>query len=232
MRNRAVAIISFLLSLPAIAAAQDTRPGFAVFPFANGGSVGPDREDLSDLSVGFQQMLMTELSQNTALRVIERGMLRQLIEEQDLGGSGRVDPNTAARIGKIVGAKFALLGGFVDSFGTMRLDARIVDVETSEIVKAEAVRGKREDLYDLLVDLSGRVTSGVNLPPLPAEVRKARQARKIPDAAAVLYSRALVYEDGGRMDRARELYAEITQKFPEMTEARDRLNQLKGSFMP
>jgi TolB-like protein len=232
MWNRVVTILMLLMLSPTLAAAQDTRPGFAVFPFANGGSVGPDRQDLSDLSVGFQQMLMTELSQNTALRVIERGMLRQLLEEQDLGASGRVDPNTAARIGKVVGAKFALLGGFVDSFGTMRLDARIVDVETSEIVKAEAVRGKREDLYDLLVDLSGRVTAGVDLPPLPTEVRKARQARKIPEAATVLYSRALVYEDRGRMDRARELYAEITQKFPEMTEARDRLNQLKGSFVP
>ena len=61
-------------------------------------------------------------------------------------------------------------------------------------------------------------------------MRKARQARKIPEAAGVLYSRALVYEDRGRKEQAMELYAEIAEKFPEMTEARDRLNQLRRSL--
>lgn len=226
MRNR-VAGVLMLVMVASPGAAQDHRPGFAVFPFANGGSVGPDRQDLQDFSVGFQQMLMTELDQNSALRVIERAMLRQLLEEQDLGASGRVEPNTAARIGRIVGAKFALLGGFVDSFGVMRLDARVVDVETSEIVKSETVQSKREDLYDLLVELAGKVTSGVDLPALPREVREARKARNIPGEAQALYSRALVLEDRGRMEEAMEYFAQIAQRFPDMTEAQDRLKQLR-----
>lgn len=206
----------------------DRRPGIAVFPFTNGGSYGPDREDLEPLTVGVQQMLLTELAQNPALRIVERRMLRDLIAEQDLGASGRVDSETAARIGRLVGARYAVTGVFMDMFGTFRLDGHIVDVETGEVLKTEEVRDKREKMYDLLVELAGKITAGVDLPALPAPVRDARRAREIPPEALALYSRAQVYEDGGRTDRAIELYRRISQEFPQMTEAREALQQLTG----
>jgi TolB-like protein len=227
--RRLALLLVVLLPVPAAAQGQaDTRPGFAVFPFANGGSYGLAREDLAALGVGIQQILLTELSQNTALRIIERGMLREILEEQNLARDGRVDPGTAARIGKLVGARYALTGGFVDLNGAMRLDGHIVDVETSEIIKAEEIRGKRDDLFDLLVDFAGRVTQDVKLPPLAAQVREARKAREIPAEAITLYSRAQVYQDGGRTERAIELYRQIAEKFPAMTEATEALRQLTG----
>ena len=125
---------------PASAMGQDTRPGIAVWPFENGGSYGQDAEDFEALRVGLQQILITELARNGSMRVVERARLNELIQEQDLGASGRVDPNTAAQVGKLVGAKFMVLGGFVDLFGDFRIDARIVDVETGELTKLTANR--------------------------------------------------------------------------------------------
>jgi TolB-like protein len=208
----------------------DTRPGIAVFPFVDGGSFGPDKEDFAALSVGLQQMLTTELAQNPALRVVERAALKQLMDEQTLGASGRVDPQTAARLGKMVGAKYVVLGGFTDAFGTMRLDGRIVVVETTEVLRAEEVRDKREQIFDMVVRLSDQVTKGVKLAPLSAQARQVRngRAKKLPAAAAALYSRALVLQDHGRKDKAVELYREIVQRFPEMNEAREALRQLTG----
>ena len=46
----------------AAAQAQDARPGIAVMPFANGGSVGQDKELPEALGVGFQQMLRASLA--------------------------------------------------------------------------------------------------------------------------------------------------------------------------
>ena len=223
------ALLTALL-VPSAAAAQDfdARPGLAVFPFTNGGSFGPDKEDLAMLEVGIQQMLLTELAQNPNLRIVERSMLRAILDEQGLVTSGQVDPRTAAQIGRLVGARYVVTGAFMDLYGTFRLDGRIVDVETGEILKTEEVRDRRQNIYQLLVDLAGRITQGVSLPPLEVAMVAERRARAIPAEAVTLFSRAQVYQDGGRHEQAIELYRQISERFPEMTEAREALRQLEG----
>jgi len=84
---------------------QDTRPGIAVLPFDNGGSYGQGKEDFDALQKGIAGMLISELAQNPSARVVEREDVQRLIEEQNLGAAGRVDPQTAAKIGKLVGAR-------------------------------------------------------------------------------------------------------------------------------
>ncbi len=223
--------ITFALAMglvgPAAATGQDTRPGIAVWPFENGGSYGQDAEDFEALRVGLQQILITELARNGSMRVVERSRLNELIQEQDLGASGRVDPNTAAQIGKLVGAKFMVLGGFVDLFGDFRIDARIVDVETGELVKTDHVTDKREQLYRLVVELSAKLTQNVNLPPLDDEAALQEQAREIPTEALTLYSRAIFFEDRGDTERAIDLYNRAVATFPDYTEAEEALQQLQ-----
>lgn len=229
-----VVVIGIVLAavLPPGAAGQDafdSRPGIAVFPFTSGGSFGPDREDLAPLEVGIQQMLLTELAQNENLRVVERSRLREIMEEQGLATSGAVDPATAARAGRLVGARYVITGVFVDLYGRFRMDGRVVDVETGEVLNTEEVQDGRENIYELLVELASRITEGVDLPPLAAQVAEQRRAREIPAEAVALYSRAQVFQDGGRREQAIELYRQIAQRFPEMTEARESLMQLTGS---
>jgi TolB-like protein len=208
----ALALVTGVASIDAVA--QDNRPGVAVMSFSNGGSYGQDAEVFDALEVGLQQMLLTELSQNSNLRIVERGRLNELLAEQDLAAEGRVDANTAARIGRLVGARYVVLGGFIDFYGDFRI---------------ERVRDKREQLYDLVVDLSGRITAGLNLPTLPAEVREAREEREIPTEALELYSRALFYQDRGLNDRAIQLFQRVESEFPQLTEASEALRQLGAS---
>ncbi len=217
------------LMAPPVAQGQDTRPGIGVWIFENGGSYGQDAENFEALRVGLQQILMTELARNPAMRVVERSQLNALIAEQDLGAGGRVDPETAAQVGRIIGAKFMVVGGFVDWFGDFRLDARIVDCETSEIITAIGLREQREELYQLIVDLTGRLTSDVRLPSLEIEEQIEEQAREIPVDALTLFSRAVFFEDRGDSERAKEFYARASQLFPDYTEATERLQQLSGS---
>lgn len=206
----------------------DSRPGIAVLPFAAGISLGTERENLDALSIGLQQILITELAQNPALRVVERGVIRDLLQEQELGASQRVDPATAARLGRIVGAKYVLTGGFNDVDQDFRLDGRIVDVETSEILRAVEVTDRRDRLYRVVVEMARRVTNGVNLPPLQAELRRERETRgaTLPRDAVILYSQAQFFQDRGQLDRARELYRRVTTEFPALTEAREALQRM------
>jgi TolB-like protein len=231
MRRRSVLLA---LALALIAAGgvsgqeQDRRPGIAVFPFANGGSFGPGSENLADLGVGLQSMMITELAHNPALRVVERAMLRQIMEEIDLSQTDRVDVETAVRVGKLVGARYAVTGGFVDNFGRMRLDARIINVETSEVVKAEEVTQPRTELFDMVLEIAQKITADADLPPLPERSRQEREAKTIPAEAIEMLSKALVFQDAGRRDQAEQLYRQITNRFPDVEEARTQLRQLTG----
>src|SRR2546430_1687778 len=154
MRARLLALVSLALlgcigrELGAQGRGQDTRPGIAVLPFDNSGSYGQDRENFDALQKGIAGMLISELAANPAARVVEREEIQKLIEEQNLGASGRVDAQTAAKIGKLVGARYVVLGTFIDFYGDFRVDARLVSVETSEIVKVESDRAQRDHLYD------------------------------------------------------------------------------------
>jgi TolB-like protein len=208
--------------------AQDRRPGVAVLRFDNGGSHGEQAEegDFAALEIGLQQMLLTELSQSTDLRIIERGRLNELLTEQGLAAEGRVNQAGAARVGQVVGARYVVLGSFTDLFGQFRMDARVVDVETSDILESESVRDRRENIYDLLVDLASAIIDDIDLPPLPEQAREARKSRDIPPEAITLFSRAQVFEDGGQKERAIELYRRLTTEFPDMVQAQQALEQL------
>jgi tetratricopeptide (TPR) repeat protein len=122
-----------------------------------------------------------------------------------------------------------VMGSFTDLFGRLRMDARLVDVETGEILRSERVDDRREEIYGLLVDLAASLADGLDLPPLPAEQREARRAREIPAEAVTLYSRAQVYQDAGRTEQAITLYRRIADEFPDMVEAREALEQLTGA---
>ncbi len=210
------------------AAAQDTRPGIGVLSFENGGSYGLESEDYDAFGVGLQQMLITELAINTDLRLVDRGRIQQVLDEIDLGASGKVDANTAARIGKIVAAKYMILGGFIDWYSDLRFDARIVEVETSEIMQAKFVRGKRADMFDMVVELADQVTRGAELEPLSKSLMNERKDIKLSEEAVRLYTKGVLYQDRGDTERAIELFSQVTREFPDYTAAQEALRQLRG----
>ncbi|HMA43324.1 MAG TPA: CsgG/HfaB family protein [Gemmatimonadales bacterium] len=212
-------------ALAAQGGGQDTRPGIAVFAFANGGSYGAQKEDYDALERGMAGMLISELGANPALRVVERENIQRLVDEQNLGASGRVDDQTAAKIGKIVGARYAVMGSFIDLYGDFRVDVRVVNVETSEIIKTEKVSMQREHLFDLVRTLAGALNKDLNLPPLSRQASEQRMSRQIPTEALTYYSRALLYHDRGNHTQARVMFQKAIDVFPEYAEAKDGLQR-------
>jgi TolB-like protein len=208
--------------------AQDNRPGIGVLSFENGGSYGLESEDYDAFEVGLQQMLISELAINSDLRLVDRGRIQAVLNEIELGASGKVDANTAAQIGKIVGAKYMIMGGFIDWYSDLRFDARIVEVETSEIVQAKFVRGKRDDMFDMVVELADQVTRGAELEPLSKSLMNERKEIKLSEEAVRLYTKGVLYQDRGDTERAVELFSQVTREFPEYTPAQEALSQIQG----
>src|SRR5205823_3403863 len=209
MRARLLALVSFALlgsigrDLGAQGRGQDTRPGIAVLPFDNSGSYGQDKENFDALQKGIAGMLISELAANPAARVVEREEIEKLLAEQSLGASGKVTPETAAKIGKLVGARYVIVGTFIDFYGDFRLDARLVNVETSEIVKVESDRMQRDHLFDIIRTVAARLMKDTNLPPLPRQASDQRTNRQIPTEALTFYRRRSCSRIAGRRTRPR-----------------------------
>jgi TolB-like protein len=237
MRSRSLFALVTLgaVSLSAVAglAAQqrgaDTRPGIAVLPFNNGGSYGQEKENFDALEVGIAAMLISELSANPAARVVEREEIQRLMDEQNLGASGRVDAQTAARIGKLVGARYVVLGSFIDFYGDFRVDVRLVNVETSEIVKTESEKMQRDHLFDIIKTVAGKLMRDANLPVLPRQTSDERTSRQVPTEALTYYSRAILYQNRGQKDKAVEMYNQALSVFPDYAEAREGLQRVQRS---
>ncbi len=235
MRARLLALASLALlgsigrPLGAQGRGQDTRPGIAVLPFDNSGSYGQDKENFDALQKGIAGMLISELAANPAARVVEREEIEKLLAEQSLGASGKVTPETAAKIGKLVGARYVIAGTFIDFYGDFRLDARLVNVETSEIVKVESDRMQRDHLFDIIRTVAARLMKDTNLPPLPRQASDQRSNRQIPTEALTFYSKALLFQDRGQKDKAAEMYQRALAVFPEYTEAQQGLLRVKNS---
>ena len=160
-------IVTVILSLVIFTVSQalaQEKPRIGVLRFTNdthagwwGGSVGRDLQD----------MLVSELASLKAFQVLERKELEAVLGEQDLGASGRVDKNTAAKIGKIKGAKYLVAStvsayeegtsgksggisiGFLSVGGKkatayMAVDLKVIDTTTGEIVDARTVEATSE----------------------------------------------------------------------------------------
>src|ERR1017187_3371319 len=69
-----------------------------------------------DVGKGIADMLVDKLVEDGAYSVIERKMLDKILAEQNFSNSDRADPNSAAKIGKILGVD-AIIVGSITQFG-------------------------------------------------------------------------------------------------------------------
>lgn len=102
-----------------------------------------DLEDLSpsdvvrpDLGELLSAKVIETFKETDLYTVVERERLLLVLEELNLGTTSLVDETTRLRIGKLVGARLMVFGGYQVIEEQMRLDLRLVEVETGRIRKA------------------------------------------------------------------------------------------------
>src|SRR6185312_788073 len=99
-------------SLAAPAHAQDTRPVVVVFTFTNS-SIGPARAEFDGIATGVQDLLITDMASNPKVRLVDRSRIDAVLQEQNMVKANQIDPATAVRLGRIMGAQYAIVGGFI-----------------------------------------------------------------------------------------------------------------------
>ena len=100
----------------------------AVFPFSS-------NDELAKQRVGFavSELLTSKLAKLPEFTVVERSQLDQVLKEQKLQTTGAIDPESAVRVGKLLGAQLLVLGSVEKLGGSYQVNARIVDAATSEV---------------------------------------------------------------------------------------------------
>ncbi len=126
-----------------------------------------------DIGKGISDLLVRDLVKDGTYSVIERQAMAKILAEQNFSNSDRADPNSAAKIGKLLGVD-AIVVGSVTQFGNdnkhtgvggagggwaglggmhigknkakavVVLDARIVNIDTAEIMGVATGKGESE----------------------------------------------------------------------------------------
>lgn len=220
---RATAVLT-LVTASAVAQ-EDMRPTVAVLPFVNS-AIGQATEDLAPLSKGIADLLITEMAQNPAIRLVERENIEAILREQNLARDGRVDDATAARIGKLLGAKHMVTGSFItDRSGTMVITIKSIDTETGRIEYADMDRDRTDNFLALVAKVGQKANAGLRLPALTPQARQTSQARterqaRVPFQAVMMYSRAISAQDAGNRAEAIQLFQQTIDRFPDFEDAK------------
>jgi curli biogenesis system outer membrane secretion channel CsgG len=160
MRFTFICLLIIIFTIPLLAGdLQGLKKRIAVVDFEDRSGWG------HNIGTGLSDMLVTELVKTDKFMVMERQELNKILEEQGLGMSGAVTPQSAAQVGKLLGVELMVMGS-VSEFGEKKsgmggsigklgiggkftkrearsvVDIRLVNTSTGEIVLAESAEGE------------------------------------------------------------------------------------------
>jgi TolB-like protein len=134
-----------LLCTPAVADFKKTK--IAVLDFRPQGN----NFENADMGKIVAEWLITAFVKEGRFEVIERKLLGEVLEEQQMVEAGIVNQETASEIGKLLGVK-VIISGSVAKIGQMvEVNARIVDVASASIITAESVTSNEVNSLRALV---------------------------------------------------------------------------------
>ncbi|HET9982601.1 MAG TPA: CsgG/HfaB family protein [Longimicrobiales bacterium] len=167
----------------------------AVFPLLYAG----DAPALEPLGRALAELLVTDLSQTSRLRVLERARVQMLVDEMKLAENGLVDPQTAARTGRLLRAGRVVQGRIDGDTALLRLQAAAVAVAGASGEGITPVSG--QDAVQRLFDLEKRIALGLYQSmgiELTVAERERVMARPTMNLQALLeFGRGLEAEDRG-----------------------------------
>mgnify|MGYP000857360966 FL=1 len=198
------------------------RQTIAVLYFENNSLA--QRSEMAPLSKGLADMFITELGKITAFQVVERNKLQELLEEMKLAQAGVVSGKTAQEVGKMLGARYLLFGSYMMMLDKkLRIDVRMVEVESGVTVKAEEATGQPKDLYKLIATLIVKISQDLNIHLSKTDATRLAAVDNTSFDAALYYAKGLEFEDARDYKSAARMYEAALKKNSGYTKAKERL---------
>lgn len=119
-----------------IASSEKPRVAILAFPYHDG--------KISSGSSIISERLTTYLAAVKGVRIVERSLLRKLLEEQHLSETGMTDPSAVRKIGKILDVDVIVTGTLIESAdGRTEVNARALQAGTGEVIAASRLSMKK-----------------------------------------------------------------------------------------
>ena len=217
---------SLLLLVPAAShAAKPVKDPVAVLPFKNlGGDPGLDW-----LGKGIAETMISDLRRSKKVTLVERDQvnvaLYELLERRPAGGNEEAD---AATVGKMVGAKTVVVGGYQQAGKKLRINARFVEVETGVILDSVKATGSMNDVFGVQDQVVAKL---IGAPPKRPVAKKpaAKTAPKQIEAYR-LYAMSLVTLSDAQRQGYLQQALEVDPGFVYAAEALDRLEERLAAY--
>lgn len=197
-----------------------------VFPFTYQGS----DERLRPLGRALAEMLTTDLAQVSRLHVLERLRVQLLLNEMALTEQQRVDPATAARSGRLLGAAHVVQGVLGGNQAELVMEAAVVAVGDSVPSLGQPV--EERDPVQRFWDMENQMALGIfrklGIELTPAE-REAVTHRPTENLNALLaFGLGLEAEDAGRFTEAEGHFADAVKLDPGFAAAGAKVQQAQS----
>lgn len=216
-----IAAVACSLALPAWASS------LAILPLDKGASA-PDYDGLGYVLSG---MLTTDLSHVQAIQLVERQRLDDVLAEVELGTSTFIDPATAAKMGKGLGAEWVLVGAWTVVKDDLALNARVIEVQSGDVLVAANTQGPVTDYVTVEKDLVEAL-----LAELPLTVTSGERRKLIAEAPTEDFQALRQYSDGiaarkkGELEAAQAAFQAALTADPAYADARTAIVGLRASI--
>ncbi len=212
----------------------DTDPGMktiAIMEFDNF-SIGEYKEQLGDLSKGLADFFEYDFSRVTSLKIVERDKLDYLLREVKLAEEGKLDPATAVRVGKMLGAQMMVFGSITQMDAkTARMVVRVVNVETSEIMTTADITTEggndKPNFVEMEKQLVRDIAGQLDLVVTEAAGAEIDESATTDMDAARLYSLGLKYMDEYQYEKAYDYFRQAYEKDNSFVEAKKKMEIYK-----
>jgi tetratricopeptide (TPR) repeat protein len=167
---------------------------------------------LAPIAKGLAEFTAIDLAKVHSLRVVERQKLDVLMQERQLGMSGYIDPATAPRMGRLMGAR-KLVTGSVLGIGDegLKLDGAIVNTDDSSTLRPEGAEGKLDKFFSVQKDFVFKILNQLGITP---SVEERDAISKVPTEsylAFMAYCRGLDYKSRGAYDTASQAFSQALE---------------------
>ncbi|MEO0601294.1 MAG: CsgG/HfaB family protein [Myxococcota bacterium] len=222
---RILAHAAALLTLLLVAVPARAARSVAVLPLAKASA----DEAYDGLGTALAGMLMTDLSQVPELQLVERERLGDILNEIALGDTGYLDPESAQRLGKGVGAEMVVTGSFSVIDGALLMDTRMVAVESGAVLKAASATGPLTDFVSVEKEVVEGLIEGLSVK-LSMAVRRRLLVQTPTESVDALaqYGRGIEATDRGNLDQARRAFEQAIVQDPTFALAARALSDLKA----
>lgn len=178
-----------------------TRVRMAVLPFKGAAAL---HSDLAYFGPAAQGIFTTSFGKLSQLELIERERLDDISQELQKQQTDLFDASSRQAIGKLLGVKVMLFGSYFQLGQTLRIDARMVEVETGKVLHAVEVTDEATNLFLMINELTRKFATALE----KGDIIKMEERDRgtLNELSQPAYKNFPLFTDGlKQMDEAREL---------------------------